>query len=310
VDFTFEVERAARVLDGAVIVVDAVAGAQAQTRTVWRQIHKQNVPAIVFVNKMDRVGADFHKSILSLNTKLGINSFAIQEPIGSEQSFSGVVDLISMHKIEWEGGKISTSSTLTNSSRTPGIPKISKIEDNDPLFVDYALKRKSMLEAIAELDEQFFEIYFSTETVSAAEILSAMRRICLSRSGIPVLCGASLRSMGVEPLLDSIVQFLPSPQDRSGQLLIHKRVSDKTKLVSSNDEQLCAMAFKIVNDADRGMLVFTRVFSGFLRVKQSLYNSTSSAKERVNQLLRVSADDFVAVQEIGPGDVCCIVGLK
>lgn len=297
-----QVERSARVLDGAVIIVDAVSGVQAQTRTVWKQVKKQNLPTIAFVNKMDRSGADFNRAILSLRDKLGVNAVPIQYPLGSDDSFRGVVDLISMHTLTWSD----------HQSRTPDKPVREAMDSSHPLFERVAAQRQLLLEAIAELDEPFMDRYFGSEggnDLTQSEILEALRRVCLQGTLIPAVLGASLRGKGVEPLLDSVLAFLPSPLDRPSQQLRNK-VTKEGKLVSASSPELCAFAFKVVVDEKRGPLVYARIFSGTLSTKQTLHNSTQNCREKVNQLLHVSADDLDMVASCGPGDICCLVGLK
>ncbi len=301
-DFTIEVERSARVLDGSVIIVDAVSGVQAQTQTVWRQVRKQNIPSIAFVNKMDRSGADFDRTIASLKNKLGANAVAIQMPVGAEETYAGVVDLISLRKFVWD---------LT--SKAPVPPVVSVLSADDALFEEAQERRSAMLESVAELDEPFMERYLEAEeggtALSTSEILDAIRRTCLSNALVPTLCGASLRGKGVEPLLDSVLAFLPSPQDNRPFTAVDKK-NGTEKSLTADSKDLCALAFKVKYDAARGPLVFARVFSGSLTSKHSLFNSSQGSKERINQLLQVSADDLATLPECGAGEVCCIVGLK
>lgn len=290
-------------LDGSIIIVDAVSGVQAQTQTVWRQIRKQNIPSIAFVNKMDRSGAGFDRTVLSLKQRLGANAVPIQLPIGSEETFTGVVDLISLRKFVWD-----------STSKTPTSPHVSVLTSDDELYAEALEARSHMLESIAELDEAFMERYLEVsesedKTLSTAEILDALRRTCLENLLVPVLCGASLRGKGVEPVLDSILAFLPSPRDNKPFRAVHKEKGTLKELTADSPD-LCALAFKVTHDADRGPLVFARVFSGNLTAKHSLYNSSLGAKERINQLLQVSADDLATLPVCGPGEVCCIVGLK
>jgi len=302
VDFTIEVERSARVLDGSVIIVDAVSGVQAQTQTVWRQVRKQNIPSIAFVNKMDRGGADFDRTVESLKQRLGANAVPIQMAVGAEETFGGVVDLISFRKFTWD---------IT--SRVPGPPVVSVLGPTDDLYEEAVERRQGMLESIAELDEAFMERYLEAEDggkeLSTSEILDALRRSCLANLLVPTLCGASLRGKGVEPLLDCILAFLPSPADNRPFKAVDKN-SGNIKALSADSKDLCALAFKVKYDPQRGPLVFARVFSGSLTSKHALFNSSAGSKERINQLLQVSADDLATLPECGPGEVCCIVGLK
>eukprot|EP01038_Epipyxis_sp_PR26KG_P006247 gene6247-8605_t len=309
VDFTIEVERSARALDGSIVIIDAVSGVQAQTRTVWKQMKKQNIPAIAFVNKMDRDGACFERSVSSLKEKLSIKAIPIQYPIGSEDTFIGVIDLISMNKVIWPA---------SSSSKPSGIVNIEKLLESDEYFDDASQSRSLMLEDIVGLDDEFMESYLefidnpekSSQLLNNDTILNALRRICMTGVGVPTLCGASLRCKGVEPLLDSILAFLPNPSERPDLKAIQKSNPNKMKMISTKSDNLVAFSFKIVHDNARGSLVFVRVFAGTIFSKQTIYNSTQGCKERVNQILKVSADDFDNIPESGAGTVCCLVGLK
>jgi len=307
VDFTIEVERSARVLDGAVVIIDAVSGVQAQTRTVWRQTRKQGLPSLAFVNKMDRDGASFDRAILSLKSKLGANAVPLQLPVGSDSIFSGVIDLLTLTKVVWEGN---SNSNTSGTSRTPQRPKVSKLAEDDEDYERAIAARQVMIESIAECDDVLMELYLSNteKEIETKHLLSALRRTCLQGSLVPALCGASLRGKGVEPLLDAVLAFLPSPLDRPPARAIDSK--GQVKMIPPDSKELCAMAFKVVHDAARGPLVYVRTFAGTLSSKQVLYNSTKGAKERLNQLLLVSADDLDGIAEIGPGNVACIVGLK
>lgn len=310
-DFTIEVERSARVLDGSIIVIDAVSGVQAQTQTVWRQIQKQRIPSIAFVNKMDRDGAGFSRAVDSLRKKLGANPVPIQMPLGSEDKFTGIVDLISLRTFVWEGA-----------SKTPPPPIVGALAPSDSLYPEALQRREELLEAIAEVDEAFLERYLEASDAPAVdgvpatlaslpvgEILDALRRACLRNALMPVLCGASLRGKGVEPLLDSILAFLPNPLDNRPFTAVHKQTAVAKQLTAQSTD-MCALAFKVTHDPARGPLVFARVFSGNLTAKHALYNASQGSKERINQLLQVSADELATLPQCGPGEVCCIVGLK
>ena len=304
VDFTIEVERSSRVLDGSVIIIDAVSGVQAQTNTVWRQTKKQNIPALCFVNKMDRAGADFRRSIESVRSKLGAHAVPIQFPLGEDDLFKGVVDLIGMKKVLW--------------NQNSEFALLVDLDSQDPLFEEALTRRTEMIEAIAEVDEPLMEIYLQQTSsdsatapdISISEVLSAIRRACCAGQLLPVLCGASLKGKGIEPLLDCIAALLPSPFDRPDIRLVHSENKDSIKFLSPRSGELCCMCFKVVYDSKRGPLVYVRVFSGTLNAKQLVLNSSKNHKERINQLLKVSADDLDMISEAGPGSVCCIVGLK
>jgi elongation factor G len=274
-------------------------------------VRKQGIPSVAFINKMDRDGASFDRTVLSIRNKLGANPVPIQMPLGGEETFSGIVDLISMRKFDWGASSASTS-------RTPPAPAVSQLAADDPLYEEAIQRRTEMLESIAELDEAFMERYLEVaeegpeallSALQTREVLDAIRRSCLRSAMIPVLCGASLRGKGVEPLLDSVLAFLPSPLDCRPFRASHKD-SGATKELTSKSPELCALAFKVTYDAARGPLVYVRVFSGTLSAKNALYNSSHEKRERINQLLAVSADDLCALEHCEPGEVCCLVGLK
>jgi elongation factor G len=303
VDFTIEVERTMRVLDGSILVLDAVSGVQAQTKTVWKQVTKQSIPAIAFINKMDRDGSDFNRSIDSIRTKLGANPIPIQYPLGAEDNFLGFVDLISMRSMMWPSSQLSP--------RAPNPPVIKNYSESDSDYENVVNARKKMLENIAEVDDQFFEKLMSVDDskITESEIIDALRRSCLSNTSVPALCGASLKGKGIEPLLNSIITFLPSPSERSSQKAVHlSNHSVVSVLPLSND--LCALAFKVVHDKEKGQLVYVRIFSGTITTKQMLRNSTRGSRERVHQLLEIHADEMTIVDEASGGQVVCLVGLK
>lgn len=299
-------ERSARVLDGSIIIVDAVSGVQAQTQTVWRQIQKQHIPSIAFINKMDRDGACFERTTESLRRKLNANAVPIQLPIGSEETYQGIIDLISLRTFIWEG-----------TNKTPSSPIVKVLSPEDEMYVSAIEQRETLLEAIAEVDEEFMEKYLEAvelddntmSSIKTSDILDALRRSCLKNTLMPVLCGASLRGKGVEPLLDSILTFLPSPRDNKPFHAVNKQ-TENVKIMNADSPEFCALAFKVTHDVARGPLVYARVFSGTLTSKHSLFNSTQKSKERINQLLQVSADDLAVLPQCGPGEVCCLVGLK
>lgn len=312
VDFTIEVERSVRVMDGAVVIIDAVSGVQAQTRTVWRQCQRQNMPAIAFINKLDREGASFEIAVSSLKRKINVNAIPVQLPIGSEDKFTGVFDLIGLKKIVW-------LHTLT---RAPPVPTVTDIVKDDPLYDTVLKAHYKMLEDIAEVDDIFMEKYLEVtdendknvaSSLSVDDILSALRRICIARSAVPVICGSSLKGRGVEPLLDAINCFLPSPMDRSNIILSSTgKDKDKIKTIAVSDgPPMIAFAFKIVYDKQRGgPLVFLRIFSGELHSKDVLYNSSNNTRERANQIFKISAGDLIPIDKVSIGDIACVVGLK
>ena len=303
VDFTFEVERSARVLDGVVVIVDAVSGVQAQTRTVWKQSCRQKLPAIAFINKMDRAGASFDLASKSLRDKLNINTLALQLPTFSKDEFTGYVDLISMQHIDLS--HMNTANDL-NVVMEP-------VVESSEHFTEATEARKTMLESIAEMDESFMDFYIDNDEHVGLEqeqstlVIEAIRRLCLSRAAVPMMCGASLKGKGVSSLLDSVISFLPNPLDRPVNIITNKE-KDQKREVSATDKELCAMAFKVIHDKSRGPLVYIRNYSGTLQSKQILYNASQKKKERLNQILLVSADDLDRVDSLGPGEVSCCLG--
>ena len=314
VDFTVEVERCARVLDGVVVVIDAVSGVQAQTKTVWKQTQRRKLPSILFINKMDRVGASFKRAVESASSKLNCDVIQLQLSLGSEDNFDGVIDLVNMTKLEWR-----ESDQKNKPLETRDI-----VNESDPAFAECLQARLEMLERLAECDESFMEDYLIAQEISddssramlnkpdfsSATITAALRRACLDGAVVPAICGASLRGKGVEPLLDSILSFLPSPVDAPNATAIHKSNGKIKELSVVNTKDLCTFAFKIVYDKLRGPLVFVRNYSGTLTDRAVLLNTTQGRKERVNQLLSVSADDLDQIKVLGPGQVGCLVGLK
>ena len=292
-------------MDGVVVVIDAVSGVQAQTRTVWKQTKKQNIPAIAFINKMDREGADFTRAMESIRTKLGGNAVAIQLTVGSESGFVGLVDLLSMTMLVFD--------VACSSSRSPKAPSVEPLKVGSEMYEKAFAARKIMVESLAEVDDVLMEKYLTSdndgEDLSPTDIIPALRRACIKGDIVPTICGASLRCKGVEPLLDSIITFLPSPLDRADSIAVDKKTG-KMRNISCHDEDLCALAFKVVHDPARGSLVYLRVYSGIIEAKQMIYNSTRGGKERINQLLSVSADDFLPITQAGPGSVVCLVGLR
>ena len=296
VDFTVEVERAVRVLDGAVVIVDAVAGVQAQTRTVWRQVRKQNIPAVAFVNKMDRMGANFNGAVNSLVEKLGMAAVPIQYPLlGEYDAFLGFVDLITMTKYHWdEGSKSATIGEVGGAWAEEGA----------------AAARLAMLESIASADDNFFEEYMTLESeIPVDTIIAGLRRATLSNALVAVACGSSLKSRGVEQVLNSIVAFLPAPSDRP-PTLAEDKFAQTVKEVKCTSPEMAALAFKVIKHPSRGILTFVRTYSGTLLAGKALYNSTRAKREKPLQVLEVSADELSMLDQVEAGNVACLVGLK
>jgi elongation factor G len=302
VDFTVEVERSVRVLDSAVVVIDAVAGVQAQTRTVWKLAQKNLLPALVFTNKMDRDGASMSRAVDSLRNKLGMNGVPIQYPLIRDDIFVGLVDLTTLNLISWDA--------RTSSSKAPLPPSVDLISEDHPFYAEIQQARVDMLETIADTDEEFMTAYLNDSTeITPSLIRKALRRGCLDRKLVPVLCGASLKGKGIEPLLDSIVEYLPSPYDKVADKAVNKETGEEI-LVAPGNQELFALAFKVIFDRARGPLVFVRVYSGSLQSRKPLFNTSKQKKDIPNQVLHINADDLSQSTSIEAGNIGCIVGLK
>ncbi len=297
VDFTIEVERSLRVLDGAVAVFDGVNGVEPQSETVWRQGDKHKVPRICFVNKMDRVGADFVMSVNSIKEKLGANAIPIQVPIGLEDSFRGVVDLIENNAIIWDGSGKGEKFVITD------VP--------EDMIAEVNLVRTETIEKIVEYDDQLFERYLNGETVTPAELRAALRKGVIALKAYPVLCGAAFKNKGVQPLLDAIVNYLPSPLDVPPIIAHDPNRPDKEIACKTDfDEPAAALAFKIANDPFAGSLTFIRVYSGTVQVGDQLYNPRTEKKERIQKLVKMHANTRTEITQLKAGDLGAVVGLK
>ncbi len=296
VDFTIEVERALRVLDGVIAVFCAVGGVEPQTETVWRQADRYHVPRLAFVNKMDRVGADFSKVIEEIKTKLSCTPLPLQIPFGSESNFRGVIDIIEGQLLVWD------EDTLGAQIRTVDIPDEYREE------VDAA--RDRMLEILSDVDETIMDKYINGKDVSTIEIKNAVRRGTVESTLVPVLCGSAFKNKGVQPLLDSIIEFLPSPSDIPPVLGMEVDSGGEVLRHSSDEEPFSALAFKIMNDPFVGNLTFIRVYSGHIKSGTYLYNSTRRKKERVGRLLKMHANKREDIKEVYAGDITACVGLK
>jgi elongation factor G len=297
VDFTAEVERSLRVLDGAVAVFDAVAGVQPQSETVWRQADKYNVPRICFINKMDRVGADFYHSIDTIVDRLKCRPVAIQIPIGSEEKFTGIVDLVEMKAMVWR------DETLGSQYDTIAIP-----EDLVEKAREY---REKMIESISEFDDQLFEKFIEGTAITTAEIRAGIRKATIALKIFPVICGTAFKNKGVQTMLDAVVDYLPSPLDIPP--VEGTDIDDPEKTIvrkPSDTEPFAALVFKIMTDPYVGQLAFFRVYSGSLKSGDSVYNVAKRRKERIGRLLRMHANKREDIQEILAGDICAAVGLK
>jgi len=296
VDFTIEVERSLRVLDGAVAIFDSVSGVEPQSETVWRQANKYSVPRITFMNKMDRVGADFFMSVKSMVERLGAQPVPVQIPIGTEDDFRGPIDLIRMKAIYFDDETLGAKYTET------------EIPDN---LMPYALEhREKMLEALADIDENILEKFLGREEMSVEEIKSAVRKGTLERKLTPVLCGSAFRNKGVQLLLDAIVDYLPSPLEIppvKGTTIDGK---DTIVRYADDKEPFSAIAFKVMTDPFVGQLTFIRVYSGVLNAGSYVYNSSKNIKERVGRLLKMHANKREELKKVSAGDIAAVVGLK
>jgi elongation factor G len=295
IDFTAEVQRSLRVLDGGVVVFDAVQGVEPQSETVWRQADLYQVPRICFVNKMDRVGASYKRTIGMVRDRLGANPVAVQIPIGEEAEFAGVIDLFSMRAIVWE-------DDLGEDPIDMDIPV-----DLNPHATDM---RERMVEQIAETDDDLTLKYLNAEEITVTELTTALRRAVIAGKITPVYCGTSLRNKGVQPLLDAIIDYLPSPLDIPP--VVGVRPSDETEIERPVEDSvpLSALVFKIVTDPYVGRLAYLRVYSGKLTKGSSVYNPTKRKKERVGRLIRMYADRREDIKETGAGDIAAVLGLK
>jgi elongation factor G len=298
VDFTVEVERSLRVLDGAVAILDAVSGVEPQTETVWRQADKYRVPRIVYVNKMDRVGADFYRCLDMLRERLGAHPVPIQIPIGKEDQFRGLVDLIDQVARVWD----ENDETLGKEFKTVPIPA-----DMADQVKEY---REKMIEGLAEVDEHLMEKYVGNEPISADELKAAVRKGTTLIKLFPVLCGASFKNKGVQALLDAVIDYLPSPVDIPAVTGVNPETGATEQRKADDDEPFAALAFKIMNDQHVGQLVFLRVYSGTLASGSGVFNSTKDKKERVGRLLRMHANKREEVDGIAAGDIAAAIGLK
>ncbi len=297
VDFTVEVERSLRVLDGAVAILDAVSGVEPQTETVWRQADKYRVPRVVYVNKMDRVGADYFHCLDMVRSRLGAHPVAIQIPIGSEDKFVGLVDLVEMNAKVW-----SDDETLGKEFQVVDIPADLREQARE--------YRDKMIEGLAEVDDHLMEKYVGGTEITTEEIRAAVRKGTIAMKLFPVLCGASFKNKGVQVLLDAVIDYLPSPLDIPPMQGINPHTREIEERKAADDAPFAALAFKIMNDQHVGQLVFLRVYSGTLESGSGVYNSTKDRKERVGRLLRMHANKKEEIEAIAAGDIVAAIGLK
>uniref|UniRef100_A0A672VBT5 Ribosome-releasing factor 2, mitochondrial n=1 Tax=Strigops habroptila TaxID=2489341 RepID=A0A672VBT5_STRHB len=296
VDFTVEVERCLRVLDGAVAVFDASAGVEAQTLTVWRQADKHQIPRICFLNKMDKIRASFTYAVESIIQKLKTKPLLLQLPIGEAKTFRGLVDVVTKEQIIWK-----PTSDLDDGKN---FEQKLLLEADDPnLFQEVQDARNNLIEQVADLDDEFAELVLgeyseNLDLIPADKLQSAIRRVTLAQKAVPVLCGSALKNKGVQPLLDAVTMYLPAPNERSYEFLQWYK------------DDLCALAFKVLHDKCRGPLVFIRVYSGSLKPQSAVYNINKSCTERMSRLLLPFADQQIEIPSLMPGNIALTVGLK
>ncbi len=296
VDFTAEVERSLRVLDGGVVVFDGVAGVEPQSETVWHQADKYEVPRLGFVNKMDRTGADFYSDLESIRTRLNKRAFPIQLPIGAEDNFQGIIDLIEQKAVIYK-------DDMGQEFEETDVP-----EDMKEKVEQY---RGELLEAVAENDEELMEAYLEGKEITVEDIKRVLRQATVSNDMIPILCGSALKNKGVQYLLDAITEYLPSPLDLPAtQGTDPDDEEKKVERKSEDSEPLAALAFKVAADPFVGKLIFIRVYSGVLKSGSYVLNMTNGKKERISRLVRMHANSREEIQEIGAGDIAAAVGLK
>tara|TARA_B100000073_G_scaffold97518_1_gene77519 strand:+ start:6159 stop:8234 length:2076 start_codon:yes stop_codon:yes gene_type:complete len=297
VDFTAEVERSLRVLDGAVVVLDSVAGVQPQSETVWRQANKYNVPRMVFINKMDKIGANFDYAIQTTIDRLSANPVPIQMPIGAEDKFEGVIDLVEQKAIYYKIG-----DDQGHIDKVTDIP-----EDLKDKAEEY---RSNLIEKVAENDEEFLEIVFSGEEFDAQTFKDAIRRVTISNAIIPVMCGTALKRKAVQPMLDAIGDYLPSPLDVPAVTgKVYRGETDETRKADSK-EPFAALAFKTVSDPYIGRLIYFRVYSGSIDAGAGVLNTITGKKERMGRIVKMHADDREEIKSVSAGDIAAAVGLK
>jgi elongation factor G len=296
VDFTVEVERSLRVLDGAVAVFDAVSGVEPQSETVWRQADKYGVPRIAFINKMDRMGADFDRSVAMIAERLGANPVCVQLPLGKEDKLRGIVDVVEMKAFVWE------EETLGAAYHEEPIPA--------DLQAAATAARERLVEAVADQDEQLMQKYVAGEPATGAEIQAALRRATLRLTAVPVLCGSAFKNKGVQALLDAVVAYLPSPLDLPPVVGKNPKTGAEERREPTDSAPFSALVFKIMADPFVGQLAFFRVYSGALDAGSYLYNSTRGTKERVGRLLRMHANKREDVKRVAAGDIAAAVGLR
>jgi len=296
VDFTIEVERSLRVLDGAVAVFDGVAGVEPQSETVWRQADKYHVPRMCFVNKLDRTGADFFRCVDMIRERLGANALVLQLPVGIEDKFQGVIDLVQMKAIIWKNEDLGASFSFES------IPS-----DLQQQAQEY---HSTLLETCVEADDGCFEKYLSGETLSADEIKKCIRKGTIAGKFVPVLCGSAFKNKGVQPLLDAVIDYLPSPEDIDHINAIDCKTNEPIERKINKSEPFSGLAFKVMNDPFVGSLTFVRIYSGSLESGSSVVNTVKGEKERIGRMLLMHANQREDVKTAQAGDIVTLAGLK
>jgi elongation factor G len=298
VDFTAEVERSLRVLDGAIALFCSVGGVEPQSETVWRQMDKYGVPRVAFVNKMDRVGADFLNVVQMMKDRLGANAVPIQLPVGEGDMFTGIIDLVTMKAYMYRESALGTEWDV--------------IEIPHDMQAKAQTYRTMMLEAVSDEDDTLLEKYLEGKEITPKEIMAVLRRACLKVSIIPVLCGSSFKNKGVQMLLDAVVNYLPSPMDMNEGMVQghHVNMTDRVYRKASDTEKFAALAFKIMTDPFVGKLTYFRVYAGTLKSGSYIYNAVTDRKERISRILRMHANSREDVEEAYAGDIVAAVGLK
>jgi len=298
VDFTVEVERSLRVLDGAVAVFCAVGGVEPQSETVWRQANKYVVPRIAFINKMDRAGADFYSVVQQIKEKLGANPVPVQIPIGAEENFNGVIDLVNMKAVVYYPDE----ATVTR-FQIEEIPADMKEEAEE--------WRGKLIEAVADVDDTLLERYLGDhESITGDEVIIALRKATVDGLAIPVICGAAFKNKGIQILLDSVVSYLPSPVDKGSVIGVDPRNDEEIERGPDDDEPMAALAFKIATDPFVGRLAFLRIYSGILKAGDTVLNVRTGKRERINRLFQMHANKQNPKESISAGDICAGVGFK
>ena len=296
VDFTIEVERSLRVLDGAVAVFDSVAGVEPQSETVWRQANKYDVPRMCFVNKMDRIGADFYRCVEMIKDRLGSTPLVLQLPIGSESNYEGLVDLVLMKEVVWKEENLGAEFEYR--------------DIRDDLKQDAEKYRAELLDAAVEQDDEVMEAYLDGNEPDVDTIKRCIRAGVLNQSFVPVLNGTAFKNKGVQPLLDAVVDFMPSPVDVDAIKGVHPDTDEEMTRDSSDEEPLSLLAFKVMNDPFVGNLTFARIYSGVLETGQTLINTVKNRKERIGRMLEMHSNSREDIKEARAGDIVALVGLK